>query len=161
MSEAKIHIQVGSIEFSGEGEGKWVSDQLDKVFKEIPTLVKVAPVTPAEPAGKHDAGAAKGAGTASHTAAGTLAAYLKEKKATTNQTRKFLATAEWIHSSDPKKEHITTSDVVKALDRNRQTALKNPSQCLNNNVEQGFCQKDSKNKKLFYVTDDGRAELGE
>jgi hypothetical protein len=32
MADAKIEIKVGSVSFSGEGDGKWLSEQLDKVI---------------------------------------------------------------------------------------------------------------------------------
>ena len=36
MAEAKIEIKVGAVSFSGEGDGQWLSDQLDKVLEKIP-----------------------------------------------------------------------------------------------------------------------------
>ena len=43
MADSKIEIKVGSISFSGEGSGDWLSKQLDKVLAKIPELVAVAP----------------------------------------------------------------------------------------------------------------------
>ncbi len=86
---------------------------------------------------------------------GTLAAFLKAKGATSNQVRKFLSTAIWLHDRD-KKDRLTTGDVTKALADNQQSRLSNASDCLNQNVGKGFCEKDGKG---FYVTEEGRAEI--
>jgi len=37
MSEAKIEIKVGQIEFSGQGEQEWVAKQLDKILGDRPS----------------------------------------------------------------------------------------------------------------------------
>ncbi len=38
MSDSKIVIKVGIVEFSGEGEKDWLSAQLDKILVKIPDL---------------------------------------------------------------------------------------------------------------------------
>jgi len=43
MAEAKIEIKVGAMSFSGEGSEKWLSQELDKLLKKIPQIVKIAP----------------------------------------------------------------------------------------------------------------------
>ncbi|MGI8772517.1 MAG: hypothetical protein ACR2JE_13910 [Acidobacteriaceae bacterium] len=86
---------------------------------------------------------------------GTLAAFLKAKKTGTNQVRKFLATAAWLHDAQDLKR-ITTGDVSKAMNDHNQGKLTNPAQCLSRNSSRGFVTKDG---KQFYVNDDGRAEL--
>ena len=149
MAEAKIEIKVGAVSFAGEGEEKWLSQQLDKVLEKLPELAKVAPPE------QMDSGS--GTGSHSHRAAtGTLASFHKEKNAATNQTRKFLATAAWLHDRE-KKSRLSTSDVTAALSTNSQSKLGNPADCLNKNVGKGFCEKDG---KQFFVTEDGRAEIG-
>jgi hypothetical protein len=155
MAEARIELKVGAVSFSGEGTEKWVSSELDKVIAKLPEL---AAITPAEPRSNGSEPSVNDNGpalTAKKSKGGTLAAFLKDKKATTNQTRKFLAAALWLQ--DGGKDMLTTQDVTKALGDAKQGALTNPSQCLANNVSQGFCDKNG--KKQFYVTDDGRAEL--
>jgi NADH pyrophosphatase NudC (nudix superfamily) len=149
MAEGKIGFKVGSIEFTGEGDGKWLSEQLDKVLDKIPQLAKVSP-TQAE-------GSSTGGGTGTSKASGNLAAYLKSKNVGTNQTKKFLATAAWLQDTQD-KDPLTTGDVSQVLSDNKQTPLSNASQSLANNVKQGFCGK--KGKKHFFVTDEGRADLG-
>ncbi len=43
MSGAKIEIKVGGVSFSGEGEEKWLGDQLEKLLKNLPQITKIAP----------------------------------------------------------------------------------------------------------------------
>jgi hypothetical protein len=155
MADAKIEIKVGAVSFSGEGDGKWLSEQLDKILEKIQELANVVP-----PASDSDGGNGTGAGmgkpTTTKKLTGTLASFLKEKKATGNKTRKFLATAVWLHDHD-KKDRLTTKDVTKALSDAKQSSVGNASQCLASNISQGCCQKDG--KKQFFVTPEGRAEL--
>jgi hypothetical protein len=87
----------------------------------------------------------------------SLAAFLKDKKVTNSQTRKYLATAMWLHEVK-KIKRITTSDVTKALSDNNQGKLTNPAQCLINNANRGTIVREG---KQFYVTDEGRTECGE
>jgi hypothetical protein len=41
MSDSKIQIKVGNIEFSGEGNQDWLCKQLDKVLEQIPKLLQM------------------------------------------------------------------------------------------------------------------------
>jgi hypothetical protein len=148
MSDAKIEIKVGEVSFSGEGEGKWVSEQLDKVLARLQELANVAPAKPDE---------GSGAGTPGHKKiAGTLASFLTSKNAKSNKTRKFLAVALWLQDAQS-LTRLATSNVTKALSDNNQGTVGNASQCLIQNVKQGFCEKEG---KLFYVTPEGRTEIG-
>lgn len=87
-------------------------------------------------------------------AAKTLAVFLKEKNATRNQVKKCLATAIWLEAKG--KQRMTTSDVTKALKDSNQARLGNASDCLNQNVSKGYCEKDGKE---FFVTDEGKSSL--
>ena len=84
----------------------------------------------------------------------TLPAFLQEKNATTKQVKKFLATAVWLEAKG--QSRLTTSDVTKALNDANQKRLGNPTDCLNQNVTKGYCEKDG---KQFFVTDDGKSSL--
>lgn len=84
----------------------------------------------------------------------TLSTFLKEKNVTSNQVKKFLATAIWLEAKG--KQRMTTGDVTKALKDSSQTRLGNPSDSLNQNVTKGFCEKDGKE---FYVTEEGKNSL--
>ena len=41
MSDTKISIKVGHVEFSGEGNEKWLSEQLDKILVKVPELLRI------------------------------------------------------------------------------------------------------------------------
>jgi len=156
MADAKIEIKVGTISFSGEGSEGWLATQFEKLVKNLPELAKVAPQVASESA-TVSSGAGAGAGATASKAKGTLAAFLAAKGAKTNQTRKFLATAIWLHDTGG-KTRLATSDVSGALNEHNQGRLGNPADCLAKNVSKGHCVKDG--KKQFYVSDEGRTEIG-
>lgn len=151
MEPTKIQIRVGDIEFSGEGDQTWLAEQLDKVLDKIPTLLKSADLSAkTKPSGN------TGVDAQTKILQTNLALFLKEQSATTVQTKKFLATAAFLQSKGAAR--ITTTEVSKALKDSNQTKLNNPSDCLNQNVTKGFCEKDG--EKGFFVTDTGMSELG-
>jgi hypothetical protein len=82
-----------------------------------------------------------------------LATFLREKSVGDNQTKKFLATAVWLEAKG--QTRLQTGNVTKALSDN-QSRLGNPSQCLADNVKQGYCECD---KKQFFVTTEGKDSL--
>ena len=151
MSEAKIEIKIGEIQFSSQGEQEWVAQQLDKILAQAEKLIELAPPTPPtpqegiehKPMGKDPAISKK-----------TLPSFLSEKDATKNQVRKFLATAVWLEAKG--KSRLVTSDVTGALTASNQSRLGNAAQCLNENVGKGYCEKVGKE---FYVTEEGKASL--
>lgn len=140
----KLKIRVGNVEVEYEGPEAFVNKKLPDV---VGNMIKVAGVKAKKEEDKPDTGG-KGPRT-------NLAAFLKQTKSTTNQTRKFLATAVWLHGAG--KELLGTRDVTKALRESQQGKLGNASDCLNKNVGKGFCEKDG---KQFYATSEGRSELG-
>ncbi len=147
---AKLKIKIGNIAFSGEGDNKWLAEQLDKILDRASELVDIP-----DEVDHSDDGDQGGADNDTKSKV-TLSKFLKDAKATTNQTVKFLATAAWLDARDGKVQKRTTSDVTKALDGNHQGSLTNASQSLNNNVTKGFCEKKD---GQFYVTDEGRSSL--
>ena len=151
MAESKIHIKVGAVEFSGEGDAKWLSAELDKLLEKIPDLARV----PSHPKHDHHSAATGDTLAPESKATGSLGSYLKASKATSNQIRKFLAVAVWLHDRTS-LENIATKDVTKALSDNHQSKLTNPAHCLNQNVRKGFCEKSGKE---FFVTAEGRENL--
>ncbi|WP_321476621.1 hypothetical protein [uncultured Paludibaculum sp.] len=147
MAQAKIEVKFGNICFSGEGDSAWLESQLDKLL--------AAAVNGTEaPAAEVHHGAATRTGKAG-AGAGSLAAFLKAQKATTNQVRKFLATACWLSLKG--ENNLTTALVTKSLTDNRQLKLTNPADCLNQNVRKGYCEKQG--KKGFFVTEEGTNSL--
>lgn len=149
MADAKIQFKLGAIEFTGEGEKDWIAQQLDKILEKAPNLVALVPAKAAGEGGGH-----KPMGTDPQIAGKTLPVFLREKNATSNQVKKFLATAIWLEAKG--KQRMTTSDVTKALKDSNQTRLGNPSDKLNQNVTKGYCEKDGNE---FYVTEEGKNSL--
>jgi hypothetical protein len=153
MADAKIDIKIGAVSFAAEGSEKWLSGELDKVLAKAPELAAIAPAEPAGSGGddgtQHTTHGKKGT-------VGTLAHFLKGKNATSNQVKKFLATAVWLHDSTG-RDRITTAEVRQALKTANQTKLSNPADCLNQNVGKGFAEKDGGS---FFVTEPGRTSLG-
>jgi len=41
MSDSKIQVKVGIVEFSGEGNQDWLAKQLDKILDKVPELLKI------------------------------------------------------------------------------------------------------------------------
>lgn len=46
MSETKIQVKVGIVEFSGEGNQDWLAEQLDKILVKVPELLKIEMAAP-------------------------------------------------------------------------------------------------------------------
>jgi len=151
MSESKIHIKIGPVEFAGEGRQDWVTKQLDKIIAHADKLVKLAPaagVPPSEGGGQGDKG--KDDSIASM----PLAAFLKSKNATKNQLRKFVATAVWLHAKGTKR--LETKQITQALKDASQSRIGNPGDALKKNTTKGYCEKDG---KQFFVTEEGEKSL--
>jgi hypothetical protein len=153
MSDSKINIKIGHVEFSGEGNQEWLGSQLDKILEKIPELLKIELGSPNGNGQSEENGG--GQGEPKGTKTGTLASWLRSKNATVNQTKKFLATAAFLQLGG--KERLTTQDVSESLKKYNQGKLGNPSESLNQNVGKGHCEKDG---KQFYVTPEGFEELG-
>jgi hypothetical protein len=151
MSEAKIDIKIGEIQFSGQGDQDWVAKQLDKILAQAEKLIKLAPPPLSEEG--EDTGR-KPMGKDLTIQKMTLRNFLNEKGATKNQVKKFLATAVWLEAKG--QNRIQTSDVTRALKDSNQTRLTNAANCLNQNVTKGYCEKDG---KQFYVTEEGKKSL--
>src|SRR6266480_1122854 len=107
MRQVKIQIKVGDVEFSGEGEQGWVSTQLERILKAAPAIVGAKTSGSHPPASEHSDGKISAAGSQ------TLASILRDKSASTNQVKKFLATAAWLQGRG--KKRLTTADVTRAL----------------------------------------------
>ncbi len=149
MANAHIKFKIGNIEFVGKGEQSWVTEQLDKVLERIPSLAteskkstpkvvvettQVDKVTP-----KIDASNLE-----------NLSTFLRKRDAIDKQRRRFLGTAVWLQLKG--QQMIKTKEVTDALRAARQIKITNPSHQLNQNISQGFCQKEGQG---FYVTPQG------
>ncbi len=154
MADGKIELSIGAIKFAGEGDTKWLTEQLDKLLSKAEALVKVAP--PAENnLERANPGSSPRTGGKSDIAKKALGSFLKETSSTTNQTKKFLATAIWLCEKEGKQK-VQTSDVTAALKNASQTRIGNASEALNKNCNKGYCEKDGKD---FFVTQEGRESL--
>ena len=80
-----------------------------------------------------------------------LSQFIADKKATTNQVRKFLATAVFLSRSN-KVSKLSTSMISRALKSYGIEKLQNASDCLNKNEKKGYCIKDGKE---FIITENG------
>ena len=80
-----------------------------------------------------------------------LSHFIADKKATTNQVRKFLATAVFLSRSNNVSK-LSTSMISRALKSYGIEKLQNASDCLNKNEKKGYCIKDGKE---FIITENG------
>jgi hypothetical protein len=151
MPEIKIQIKIGQIEFSAEGEKDWIEKQLDKIIDKAPSLVKLVPFLKPTPENNIQYSQLKSDPSIANK---QLASFLKEKNATSNQVQKFLATAIWLDAKG--SNLLTTRDITSTLSDNKQSGLKNASQCLSDNIGKGYCEKKG---KQFFVTDEGKNSL--
>ena len=58
MSDSKIQVKVGIVEFSGEGNQDWLAKQLDKILEKVPELLKIEVAAPNHTDNGTDGGAA-------------------------------------------------------------------------------------------------------
>ena len=151
MGQAKIQLTVGSVSFSGEGEQEWLEKQLHHILEAVPWLAKIE--TPSL-VGEADIKLPKSDG-AKAPFDQSLASYIREKNGDSSQLQRFLVTADWLRKRGDTS--IKTGTVTAALKTNQQKRLSNPSDCLNKNVSQGFCEK---NGAVFFITPDGLNALG-
>jgi|SRR5882724_34210 len=148
--EGKVEITIGNLTFSAEGSQAWLGEQLAKVIDAATKIpAATAQVRPAKPSPVGNPG---GQGTTD-----SLATYLKAKGGDTKQLLRFLATAAWLRRRDSGVE-LTSSAVAKALTTHQQKGLANPADCLNKNVQKGFCEKTNNG---FFITPEGWTSLGE
>jgi hypothetical protein len=150
---AKIEFSFGTLTFSGEGQEDWVGKQLDKILEAAPKLSELhAPSLN----GNNAAASAAGSGTSdSADFTEPLASHIRTKGGESNQTQRFLATADWLRRRGV--QTLTTAAVSKALSDNQQKRLGNPADCLNKNVAKGYCEK---TKDGFFITPHGLKALG-
>ena len=151
MADAKIEFRLGSVvEFKGEGEKEWVADQLDKILEKAPQLAAMKAIVLDD---KLEDGKTP-MGSDPLIAGMPLGTFLQGKNATSNNVKKFLATAVWLEAKG--KKLLKTHDVTQALSDNRQGRLSNAADSLNKNVSKGNCEKKGSE---FFVTEPGKKSL--
>lgn len=165
MSNSKIEIKVGIVEFSGEGEPQWLSEQLDKILEKVPELLKIELASEDSHTRREESStpppvannnSESGNGNGNGKVNSNLSSFLNQTNSTKKQRRKFLATAVWNQLKN-NRSSMSTKDITSALKDYQQSRLGNPSEMLNQNVSKGFCEKDSSNN--FYVTPEGIKEI--
>ncbi len=105
MSEARLEIKVGAISFTAEGSEGWITQQMEQLLEKLPLLIDVQKKNEGQ-SQNNENGAEQKSDTTPVTDQKTLAAFLKEKNATSKQARRFLATAAWLHNTG--KSRLTT-----------------------------------------------------
>ena len=145
----RIKIKLGKKSFSAEGDQEWLDKQVSKFLDVTASgnIVETTTTNLPEPESAREIAAFKE----------TLPTFLRSKSATTIQNKRFLATAGWLHRRGNKL--LKTTDITKALRDSQQAKLGNASECLNQNIKKGFCEKSSDGS--FFVTPDGWRDLGE
>lgn len=158
MANSRVEIKIGTIEFIGEGEQDWVTEQLDKILekaqelegaaKKVSAPLVLQKVLPADviehPTDLFSTQKPKRA------IPENLSTFLRKKDAVDKQRRKFLGAAVWLQLNG--QQMIKTKEVTDALRAARQVKITNPSHQLNQNIAQGYCQKEGRG---FYVTPQG------
>ena len=147
----KIELDVGNLHFAGEGDQDWLDQQIDKLIDAVTKgQINASAISSSEVPSISDSNPQE------TPVSESLASYLKAKGGDTVQTKRFLATAAWLIRRGETK--LTTSAVSSALRNNQQKRLGNASDCLNQNVSRGFCEKTG---NTFFITPEGWAHLGE
>lgn len=154
MSLAKIEFALGTLSFSGEGTEEWLSTQLDRLLE---FSSKISPSVVESTLGGTKQSQDVVNPNTSEISSSTLVAFLQKYGATTNQTKKFLATAIWTMAKQ-NKTTFTTKDVTSALTNAQQQKLGNASQCMANVLKSGQVEKGTAGE--CYVTPEGRRSLG-
>jgi len=158
MANARIEIKIGSIEFISEGEQDWVTEQLDKILEKAENLeskikettIVATPKEIIEPTIAEHPTDLFSAPKPKRAIPENLSTFLRKKDAVDKQRRKFLGAAVWMQLNG--QQMIKTKEVTDALRAARQVKITNPSHQLNQNIAQGFCQKEGRG---FYVTPQG------
>ncbi|MCY4326429.1 MAG: hypothetical protein OXC53_02395 [Rhodobacteraceae bacterium] len=143
---SSLRVKLGKIEIACEGSEEFMKDSLPELVSVIGDhVVRMHAAT--SPARAKDKQAEGGAASLPH-----LIAVQEDK----TQVRRFLVAAAFLQVH--KDQELTTSKVVAVLKETRQDGLGNASDCLNQNIEQGLCER--ANGKVFFVTPAGLKKVG-
>lgn len=159
MAQSKIELKIGGIEFKCEGEQHWVDSKLSDFLEMAPDMqseitkhIKSPTPTPEPTSYPSDLFAIPEV--KPKVIPENLSTFLRKKNAVEKQRRRFLGTAVWLQLNG--KERVKTKDVTDALKMARQLKITNPSHQLNQNITQGFCQKEGPG---FFVTPEGIEDI--
>ena len=109
MTDVKVAVKLGDLEFSAEGDKTWVGQQLDKVLAKADTITSSDEKKPGD--GKSASGKSTGGAKGK---VPPLSTYLNNKSIP-NQVAKFLATAAWLDERAGTPSQHTTANVSRAL----------------------------------------------
>lgn len=107
MSESKIQVKVGIVEFSGEGDPEWLASQLDKILEKIPELLKIEVSSTARSNGS---GANNGTGSISGLSVTNIAGKLNSKSG----ADLIIAAAAYLHFIE-KKEAFSRDEISQTM----------------------------------------------
>lgn len=79
MSDSKIQVKVGIVEFSGEGNQDWLAKQLDKILDKVPELLKIEVGDSSNKNNNNGGGSGSGGGTISGLSVLNIAGKLNSK----------------------------------------------------------------------------------
>ena len=130
-NKGRIRIRLGNLRFDGEGTEDWLSAEAS-LFLRVATDMSVTATASAQASERDD----PPSGTAPNQ---SLAAFLRATGGEKKQVQRFLATAGWL--SRRGQEPLTSGLVSKTLREYHQKRLGNPSDCLSQNLSNGYCEK--------------------
>lgn len=148
MGNSKIKLKIGAICFQAEGTEVWLNQQMDKFIGNVEQISNAAP--PIDLPNSKQTGSNK----PDKNFNSSLKKHIDDKNVS-SQNDRFLATADWLRRKG--SQSLDTKSISKALKDNQQSKLSNPSDCLNQNVGKGFCEKTSNG---FFITPEGLGHLG-
>ncbi|HUV16143.1 MAG TPA: hypothetical protein VMW28_06230 [Pelolinea sp.] len=144
---AKLKIKYGLFELDYEGNTSYMVNHIPKL---ISTLIASSDQIPSTLKSENESASIN----LSNADIGTLAKFMNDRNIS-SQNDRFLTTALWITLKDC-KSRLKTVDVTTALRINQQKKLGNASDCLNQNISKGYCEKDGSE---FYITQEGKKYL--
>ena len=144
MEHSKMEIKIGEISFHGEGEEKWLTEQLDKILQKADELIALGRKAVPQPIGP--------AIVETDSAINTAMPLPKALTGVSKDVDRFLAAALWLQKNG--KAELVTQDVTKALSEAKQSPIGNSSQALSYNIRKGHCAK--KGKKFYVIEEDAK-----
>ncbi|GAB1308494.1 hypothetical protein KH5_11770 [Urechidicola sp. KH5] len=159
MAQSKIELKIGSFEFKCAGEQVWVDNKLSEFLDLAPNIQaeiseQIKNPTPTQEPSSYPSDLFAITERKPKVIPENLSTFLRKKNAVEKQRRRFLGAAVWLQLNG--KERVKTKDVTDALKMARQLKITNPSHQLNQNITQGFCQKEGPG---FFVTPEGIEDI--
>lgn len=142
--KSSIRIDYGNITISFEGSEEFIERVFPKIVSEIGMCISEMPAAKASEKRNSETNNPK-----------ISLPELIKKQTEDTHVRRFLVTAAWLQTYYD--QDLSTGMVVKKLKETRQLSVGNASDCLNSNVQRGFCEKID---KTFFVTPSGLDEVG-